>query len=109
MESGALTEMGSATTPQAAIGIVARSGSRESRTIPGGENASYNRNTYHKKTYCTHLHAESSVDMTRALGKVSYGNSLVGFKSRLNDGWSLLVKQALISRDAEVSEILTAA
>ncbi len=88
MESGALAQMGSATTPQAAIGIEAN---QEAEKV---EHPLAARPLRIAGTLATKRHVAHSVfrsrrhqkTLTRPLGKLSYGNSLDGFKSILYDG-----------------------
>ena len=88
MESGALTEMSSATTSQAAIGIEPDQEAEKVEQSLAARALRITGTLTTKRHIATHSSSQtSSEDMTRVLGKVSYGKSLVGFKSRLNDGW----------------------
>ncbi len=91
MESGALAQMGSATTPQAAIGIEAQQEAEKveqplaARTLRIAGTLATKRHVAHS-LFHSRRHQKT---LTRSLGKVSYGNSLDGFKSILYDGWAL--------------------
>jgi hypothetical protein len=88
LESGALAQMGSATTSQAAIGIEAHQEAEKveeslaARTLRIAGTLATKRHVAHSRF---HIRRQQKTVM-RLLGKVSYGNCQDSFKSSLYDG-----------------------